>query len=209
MNIFILSIANIRLKHAFILCAGDHGDPDLETAMGYVEASGLHVPLVTFGHMHESLKFGKKTRNMIEIHPDTGTVYLNTAVVPRVRHMKVPAQNSNSNPNGEMAAGQGSAAITAGQFSVAEVTDGLVSSVESVWVGRRGRRGGFEVVAQETLLETVPEVAGQGDFVRRKIWRGYDKVWETVITRRRTAENVQGQIDDSESGYESASSMLA
>ncbi|EIE19271.1 metallophosphoesterase, partial [Coccomyxa subellipsoidea C-169] len=64
--------------------AGDHGDPDLETAMGYVEASGLHVPLVTFGHMHESLKFGKKTRNMIEIHPDTGTVYLNTAVVPRV-----------------------------------------------------------------------------------------------------------------------------
>ena len=185
-------------------------------ALQHVEAAGGHVALVTFGHMHESLKFGKKLRNMIEIHPETGTVYLNTAVVPRIRHMKVPAlpqpdSNGDSNvssPDEALAAGQGSAAITARQFTVAEVTDGLVSSVSSVWVGRRGRRGGFEVVARETLLETMPEQVGQGDFVRRKIWRGFDRVWETMVTRRRTSKNVQTHVVESDMSYESAASLL-
>ncbi|BDA43788.1 hypothetical protein COCOBI_04-8050 [Coccomyxa sp. Obi] len=174
--------------------AGDHGDPDLEAALEHVEAAGRHVPLVTFGHMHESLRFGKKTRNMVEIHPDTGTVYLNAAFVPRVRHIKAATASaqSNSNLNGESdddmapAGGQGSRAVTAHQFTVAEVTDGLVTRVSSVWLGRRGRKGGFEIVAREELLETVPDQEGQGDFVRRNIWRGFDRVWESVITRRRT-----------------------
>ncbi|CAL8468258.1 g7797 [Coccomyxa elongata] len=192
--------------------AGDHGDPDLEVALEHVEAAGRHVPLVTFGHMHEKLCFGKKTRNMIEIHPDTGTVYLNAAFVPRVRHIKVPASNTNSNGDSETASadettpagGQGSKAITAHQFTVAEVTDGLVTKVSSVWVGRRGRKGGFEVVARKELLETVLDQEGQGHYVRRNIWRGFDRVWESVITRRRTTlgtgDSTIGRYVDAELG---------
>ena len=158
-------------------------------ALEHVEAAGRHVSLVAFGHMHEKLCFGKRTRNMVEIHPDTGTVYLNTAVVPRVRHMKI---QPNSDSNGESdddiarAGSQGGKAVTAHQFTLAEVSDGLVTSISSVWVGRRGRKEGFEVVAREELLETVPDQEGQGHFVRRNIWRGFDRVWESVITRRRT-----------------------
>lgn len=168
-----------------------------------MEAAGRHVPLVTFGHMHEKLCFGKKTRNMVEIHPDTGTVYLNAAFVPRVQHIKVATSNSNLNGESDTASadetapagGQGNKAVTAHQFTVAEVTDGLVTRVSSVWVGRRGRKGGFEVVAREELLGTVPEQEGQGHSVRRNIWRGFDRVWESVITRRRAA---LGTVDSTE-----------
>ena len=43
------------------------------------------MPLVTFGHMHEKLQGKTSLRNMVEVDAATGTVYLNTAVVPRVR----------------------------------------------------------------------------------------------------------------------------
>lgn len=43
------------------------------------------MPLVAFGHMHEKLRGTSILRNMVEVNAETGTVYLNTAVVPRVR----------------------------------------------------------------------------------------------------------------------------
>ena len=43
------------------------------------------MPLVAFGHMHENLRGTTSLRNMVEVNAGTGTVYLNTAVVPRVR----------------------------------------------------------------------------------------------------------------------------
>eukprot|EP00955_Chlamydomonas_euryale_P107169 365747-Chlamydomonas_euryale.AAC.46 len=36
--------------------AGDHGDPDLSIAVAELQAANVHVPLVTFGHMHHMLK---------------------------------------------------------------------------------------------------------------------------------------------------------
>ena len=44
---------------------------------------------MVFGHMHESLQGTRSLRNMVEVDAKTGTVYLNTAVVPRVRNMVV------------------------------------------------------------------------------------------------------------------------
>ena len=43
------------------------------------------MPLVAFGHMHEKLRGTSSLRNMVEVDAATGTIYLNTAVVPRVR----------------------------------------------------------------------------------------------------------------------------
>ncbi|KAG2454443.1 hypothetical protein HYH02_001462 [Chlamydomonas schloesseri] len=70
--------------------AGDHGDPDLQMALGNLAACGRRVALVTFGHMHHHLSargshgLGHRYRRMAHIDPDTGTVFLNSATVPRV-----------------------------------------------------------------------------------------------------------------------------
>jgi hypothetical protein len=44
---------------------------------------------VVFGHMHERLRGTSSLRNMVELDASTGTVYLNTAVVPRIRKMEM------------------------------------------------------------------------------------------------------------------------
>ncbi len=54
-----------------------------------VHAAGRRVPLVVFGHMHERLRGTSSLRNMVELDASTGTVYLNTAVVPRIRKMEM------------------------------------------------------------------------------------------------------------------------
>lgn len=193
-------------------CAGDHGDPDLEEALEHLHVCGRHVPLVVFGHMHESLKFGKKLRNMVEISQETGTVYLNTAVVPRVRHLKVPAtvKSSSDGEHSESDVAEMGVKrmreVTARQFTLAEVTDGLVSLVRSVWVCQRGRREGFEVVAEQPLLEMEQHLGREAETatgadgepvheltatVRRRIWRGYDQAWESVVSRTHFVKNVK------------------
>ncbi|PRW59109.1 metallophosphoesterase [Chlorella sorokiniana] len=59
----------------------DFGDPDLQEALDMMHAQGVRVPLVLFGHMHSQLK-GRGHRNMVEVDPATGTVYINAAVLP-------------------------------------------------------------------------------------------------------------------------------
>ncbi|GAB4153567.1 MAG: TIGR04168 family protein [Cyanobacteria bacterium J069] len=63
---------------------GDHGDPDLAAAIARTRDLGKSVPLVTFGHMHHSLRH-TKTQLRRPLHIDAaGTVYLNAARVPRI-----------------------------------------------------------------------------------------------------------------------------
>ncbi|XP_078438078.1 calcineurin-like metallo-phosphoesterase superfamily protein isoform X2 [Wolffia australiana] len=58
---------------------GDHGDPaDLK------RRAGRAIRLVVFGHMHKELAGGAGERKMIVVSDD-GEVYLNGALVPRVR----------------------------------------------------------------------------------------------------------------------------
>lgn len=63
---------------------GDHGDPDLAAAIAYAQTSGKNVPLVTFGHMHHTLRHRKDVlRERLSVD-DHGTIYLNAACVPRI-----------------------------------------------------------------------------------------------------------------------------
>jgi hypothetical protein len=170
-----------------VSCLGDHGDLDLQLALQLAETSGRPVPLVVFGHMHEDLKFGQKTRNMVEISSSSGTVFLNCAVVPRVRAVK-------QDPASHSAAPPGSETIVARHFVVAKVSGGAVSSASNVWVGQRGgRHSPYEIVLEQSLLELEqhgkPDGEGGGGWVRRRIWRGFEGVWESVTSRRRPAEN--------------------
>lgn len=64
---------------------GDWGDEDLEMAIEEIRSLGLRVPLVIAGHMHHRLitpRGAFRTRFLRE----GPTVYLNAAVVPRIRH---------------------------------------------------------------------------------------------------------------------------
>ncbi|KAH9567151.1 hypothetical protein CY35_03G015800 [Sphagnum magellanicum] len=73
---------------------GDHGDSDLENAIAAVKQKGLKVPLVVFGHMHQSLQLGPiLERTMVVVGSDR-TVYLNAAVVPRVRYKMISQTGS-------------------------------------------------------------------------------------------------------------------
>lgn len=64
----------------------DYGCPDLERAIDDTKASGMHVPLCVFGHMHETLKCDRdRCRHMVAERD--GTVYVNAAVVPRIRRV--------------------------------------------------------------------------------------------------------------------------
>ena len=69
--------------------SGDHGDLDLELALQQVHLQGRAVPLVAFGHMHEELQGKTSLRNMVEVDAGRGIIYLNTAVVPRVRRKTI------------------------------------------------------------------------------------------------------------------------
>lgn len=62
--------------------AGDHGDGDLRAALAALDGAAVSVPLCTFGHMHGTLRGGGH-RRMVAVDADTGTVFLNAAVVRR------------------------------------------------------------------------------------------------------------------------------
>lgn len=64
---------------------GDYGDPDLAAAIDQSRGLGKTIPLVAFGHMHHHLRHTKeRLRKMVSIDA-FGTVYLNSASVPRIR----------------------------------------------------------------------------------------------------------------------------
>jgi uncharacterized protein (TIGR04168 family) len=63
---------------------GDYGDPDLRGAIQEAQQQGIPIPLVVFGHMHRQLRGNLGQRQMWQ-RDETGTVYFNAAVVPRIR----------------------------------------------------------------------------------------------------------------------------
>ncbi|EPS60701.1 hypothetical protein M569_14098, partial [Genlisea aurea] len=68
----------------WIYCGGDHGDPDLAKAISELRKTTQRIKLVVFGHMHKGLACGGGFRKMVVVGDD-GIVYLNGAVVPRVK----------------------------------------------------------------------------------------------------------------------------
>lgn len=102
---------------------GDHGDPDLAEALHQLkETTKLLIPLVVFGHMHEELAYGG-LRKMIVAGEDN-TIYLNGAIVPRVKRL--------FDAQGTMRA-----------FTLVELLDGNLEKIAKTWVS---------VIGDETAL---------------------------------------------------------
>lgn len=111
--------------------SGDFGDPDFTEAIARTRAAGKIIPLVTFGHMHHSLRHTKKVLRKSLIATEN-TIYLNAARVPRI------VQNESDRLR---------------NFSIVTLEAGVVSQVSLVWVGKD-----FTVASEEILYEQSNQV---------------------------------------------------
>jgi uncharacterized protein (TIGR04168 family) len=111
---------------------GDYGDPDLAEAISRSMTTGKNISLVTFGHMHHTLRHTKKEIRRRLFRSPEGAVYLNAATVPRI----VEKDNDKLR-----------------NFSLVEMKNGSVSQAASVWVGKD-----FTVVEEEILYKISNQV---------------------------------------------------
>lgn len=65
----------------------DFGDPDFEEAITFSRHIGKKIPFVTFGHMHHTLRHTKERLRTIVNQDSFNTVYLNSAVTPRMEEI--------------------------------------------------------------------------------------------------------------------------
>jgi uncharacterized protein (TIGR04168 family) len=108
---------------------GDYGDPDFASAIAQTKALGKKIPLVTFGHMHHSLRHTKeRLRSAISTSPE-GTVYLNSASVPRIVATKTDRIRN---------------------FSIVSLEAGVVSQISLVWVGQDYTIGSEQLLYQRS-----------------------------------------------------------
>uniref|UniRef100_A0A7C9DIW6 Calcineurin-like phosphoesterase domain-containing protein n=2 Tax=Opuntia streptacantha TaxID=393608 RepID=A0A7C9DIW6_OPUST len=107
---------------------GDHGDADLAQALSRLkETTKYPMPLIVFGHMHKGLAYGG-LRKMLVIGAD-GTMYLNGAIVPRVRY---------TGSGGSIRA-----------FTVVEFAGSEVNKIAEAWVSLNN---GDTVLEEESVL---------------------------------------------------------
>ncbi|MFN6537059.1 MAG: TIGR04168 family protein [Nostoc sp. EkiNYC01] len=112
---------------------GDFGDPDLAEAISQALTAGKTIPLVTFGHMHRTLRHTKKELRKPVFRSPEGTIYLNAATVPRI------VEN-----DGEKLR----------NFSLVSLEAGVVTQASLVWVGND-----FQVVSEEIFYERSRSVS--------------------------------------------------
>jgi uncharacterized protein (TIGR04168 family) len=111
---------------------GDFGDPDFAEAISQTRYTGKMVPLVTFGHMHHSLRHTKKVLRKHIVRNPEGTIYLNAASVPRIVN-------------------KGSEKLR--NFSIALLEDETISQVSLIWVGKE-----FTIASEEILYKLSNQV---------------------------------------------------
>ncbi|KAL5537676.1 hypothetical protein UlMin_046180 [Ulmus minor] len=128
----------------WVVGGGDHGDPDLAQAMSLLKGSGkVSVPLVVFGHMHKQLAHGNGLRKMIVISDDT--IYLNGAIVPRVKKLIGEQGTSNiSSTNNEHPLSSPESGGTMRAFTLVEILDGKVDKITESWVSVVGEKAKLE-----------------------------------------------------------------
>ncbi|CAN1745964.1 hypothetical protein LINPERHAP1_LOCUS2631 [Linum perenne] len=101
---------------------GDHGDPDLAQALSRIkESNKLCIPLIIFGHMHKELAYRNGLRKMIVVADDE-TIYLNGAIVPRVKDI-IHEPSSTQDVQGTHRA-----------FTLVEIVEGRVEKIAETWV---------------------------------------------------------------------------
>ncbi|AFY35238.1 TIGR04168 family protein [Calothrix sp. PCC 7507] len=111
---------------------GDFGDPDFGAAISQALTAGKTIPLVTFGHMHHTLRHTKKVLRTPVFRSPEGTIYLNAARVPRIVE-----------DNGEKLR----------NFSIVNLEAGVVSQVSLVCVGND-----FQVASEEIFYKRSASV---------------------------------------------------
>jgi len=114
---------------------------DLEHAISLLkENDQVSIPLVVFGHMHKELAYGKGFRKMIVVGADN-TIYLNGAVVPRVKSLNDEDKRSLDE---ESALSSSEAKGTRRAFTLVEISEARVVKIAESWVS---------VVEDRTTLE--------------------------------------------------------
>ncbi|MGF1498115.1 MAG: TIGR04168 family protein [Elainellaceae cyanobacterium] len=111
---------------------GDYGDPDLAAAIAQARTLGKSVPLVTFGHMHHSLRH-RKDREREKIAVQDGIVYLNAASVPRIVEKGGDRRRN---------------------FSIVQLEHGVVTQCSLIWLNQQ-----FDIIAEEQLLVHPSQMA--------------------------------------------------
>ncbi|CAI9783078.1 unnamed protein product [Fraxinus pennsylvanica] len=129
----------------WVFGGGDHGDPDLANAISQLkETNKLSIPLVVFGHMHKQLAYGNGLRKMIVVR-DNNTVYLNGAIVPRVKRLgNEPGEYARSSIFSETSVETSESHGTIRAFTTADILDGRVEKIAETWVS---------VIGDKTTLE--------------------------------------------------------
>lgn len=112
---------------------GDYGDPDFAAAIAQSQALGKTIPLVTFGHMHHRLRHTKERQREKLVISETGTVYLNSACVPRVIKTESDCLRN---------------------FSLVTLQAGQVTRAALVWVNQA-----FQIASEEILFEAKSAIA--------------------------------------------------
>lgn len=92
---------------------GDYGDPDFAEAIAQTRNLQKTIPLVTFGHMHHTLRHTKDRRRQCIDVSEEGTVYLNAARVRRIEEVNHQKRRN---------------------FSIVLLENGIVSEASLVWV---------------------------------------------------------------------------
>ncbi|XP_058067569.1 uncharacterized protein LOC131216942 isoform X2 [Magnolia sinica] len=134
----------------WVFGGGDHGDPDLAQALSDLKKSTrLSIPLVVFGHMHKELAYGNGLRKMIVVGADN-TVYLNGAIVPRVKHsIGELGTSSRSYGNNEVPFQADGPHATLRAFTLIEMSDGRLEKITECWVSVSGDKVALE---EENIL---------------------------------------------------------
>lgn len=95
---------------------------DLALAISQLkETTKLSIKLVVFGHMHKELAYGNGLRKMMVVGDDS-TVYLNGAIVPRVKAIG-KEQGSGSESEGSLRA-----------FTIVDISNGSLEKITETWV---------------------------------------------------------------------------
>ncbi|XP_043696175.1 uncharacterized protein LOC122646647 isoform X2 [Telopea speciosissima] len=128
----------------WVFVGGDHGDPDLAQAISELkETTQFSIPLVVFGHMHKELAYQNGLRKIIVVGADN-IIYLNGAIVPRVKRLIGEQGHSSNSMTDDMSLCAPDSKGTARAFTLVDILDGKLEKIAETWVS---------VIGDETAVE--------------------------------------------------------
>lgn len=136
--------------------AGDNGDPDLAQALYHLKrGTKISIPLVVFGHMHKGLRYGRGQRKMIVVGDDT--VYLNGAIVPRVRYLTEQQGSSSSGSGGGSSLVQPPTPNSSAHvFTMVEMQHQRILKISETWVAVV--EGNCKIAQEKVLFKSIQPV---------------------------------------------------